>query len=53
MKSDDAFWLSERNFCAVEVVWTDHQRISRKEAEAIKKAGICDDWFNCLKESHK
>lgn len=53
IKTDDDFMLSERHFSGPEVEWTDHLRITRKQANAIKKAGICDDWFNCLTENHR
>lgn len=53
IKSDDDFMLSERHFSGPEVDWTDHLPITRKQAVAIKKAGICDDWFNCIKEAHR
>lgn len=45
------YYLSERYYPGVEVEWTTLVKLnSRQEALDIKAAGVCEDWFDCLKE---
>ncbi len=47
----DHWYLEERTFSGPEVDWSiKHTFNSKEEAVAVKAAGICKDWMNCLND---